>query len=218
MHAMSIATKRTLAASIALSLGLALGGCGAYATNQSLNSTHQAVVERTNFTLDVATNGDGLPVSELNRIDNWFEVMDLRYGDRVSIEDPMASPETRRQIADLAARHGILVSDGTPVTAGFVQPGQARVVITRSVAAVPGCPDWSVTMEANQNNATHSNFGCSTNSNIAAMVAHPEDLLTGQVGTGETVVTTSTKAIQAYREAEPTGSGGLTEADTSGGN
>jgi pilus assembly protein CpaD len=41
------------------------------------------------------------------------------------------------------------------------------------------------------------------------MVANPEDLITGQKGTGETVVTTSTKAIQSYRSQAPTGEGGL---------
>ncbi len=207
-----------LSGALALSLGLALGGCSAYASNQSLESIKQPVVERTNYTLDVNAGIDGLAFTEQQRVDSWFEAMDLRYGDRVSIDDPMASPETRRQLAALAARHGILLSEGSPVTAGYVQPGQTRVVVTRSSASVPGCPDWSVTMESNQANATHSNYGCSTNSNLAAMVANPEDLLAGQAGTGETTVTTSTKAIKAYRDAQPTGSGGLTAEATTGGN
>ena len=46
----------------------------------------------------------------------------------------------------------------------------------------------------------------------------PEDLVQGKRGSGETVLLTSTKAIEAYREAVPTGTEGLTEAPTSGGN
>ena len=46
------------------------------------------------------------------------------------------------------------------------------------------------------------------------MVANPEDLISGQKGTGETVVTTSTKAIQAYREQPPTGAAGLDEVSS----
>jgi len=42
---------------------------------------------------------------------------------------------------------------------------------------------------------------------LAAMIADPEDLLRGQRGSGETVVMSSTKAIEAYREAKPTGDG-----------
>ena len=43
------------------------------------------------------------------------------------------------------------------------------------------------------------------------MIANPEHLLHGAEGTGETVVMSSTKAIQTYREAKPTGSEGLPE-------
>ena len=69
---------------------------------------------------------------------------------------------------------------------------------------MPGCPDWSHTAEANEKNATNPNYGCATYGNLAAMVANPEDLVQGQQGTGETIVTTSTKAIESYREMEPT--------------
>lgn len=57
-------------------------------TNASLYSTKQAVVDRTNFTLDVTTTSAGLPISEQQRLNGWFKTMDLRYGDRISIETP----------------------------------------------------------------------------------------------------------------------------------
>ncbi len=41
------------------------------------------------------------------------------------------------------------------------------------------------------------------------MVANPEHLLQGAKGTGETTVMSSTKAIETYRDAPPTGAGGL---------
>ena len=201
---------------LALSLGLVLGGCGGMPTNKSLYSTKQPVVERSNFTFDVQTGQGGLAVSEQQRLANWFETMQLGYGDRVSIDDPMASAATREAVAELAGRHGILVEEGAPVTAGFVQPGFARVVITRSTASVPGCPDWSVKSDMNYNNATNPNYGCAVNSNLAAMVANPEDLIEGQTGTGETVIMSSTKAIDSFREQAPSGAGGLAATDTGG--
>ena len=91
------------------------------------------------------------------------------------------------------------------------------MVITRSNASVPGCPDWSASSDMNYTNGTSPGYGCSVNSNLAAMVANPEDLLEGQTGTGETVVATGTRAIRTYREAEPTGAQGLQTA-TAGGN
>jgi len=211
---------RKLAAPLAISLALALGACGSSnMSNRSLYSVKQPVIERSNFVLDVATSPDGLPVSEQQRLSGWFDSMDLRFGDRVAVDDAMASYAVREDVAAIAGRYGILLAEGTPVTAGQVGPGQARVVITRSVASVPDCPDWSHTAEGNEKNATNPNFGCATNGNLAAMVANPEDLIHGQQGTGETVVTTSTKAIKAYREQTPSGAGGLPEVSTSeGGN
>ena len=60
-------------------------------------------------------------------------------------------------------------------------------------------------------------FTVAVNGNLAAMVANPEDLISGQQGTGQTVVTTSTKAIRSYREKAPTGAGDLTEVSTNEG-
>lgn len=211
---MPIATHRKLTGVFALSLGLALSACGGMPTNRGLESMRQPVVERTNFTLDVQANAGGLSISEQQRLAAWFETLDLRYGDRISIDDPMMSQATREAVGKLAGRHGILVQDGAPVTAGYVEPGAARIVVTRSTASVPGCPDWSETSDANFNNATRANYGCATNSNLAAMVANPEDLITGQKGTGETVVTTSSKAIASYRKQVPTGEAGLAQTSS----
>jgi pilus assembly protein CpaD len=110
-----------------------------------------------------------------------------------------------------------MISDTAPVTSGFINPGQARVVITRSSAAVPGCPDWSANSDMNYTNGTSPNFGCANNSNLAAMVADPQDLLEGKKGSGETVILTSNKAISTYRETAPTGADGLQDASAGGG-
>jgi len=200
--------KRNIAGILSLTVGLSLAACGGMAENRSLYSTKQAVVERTNYSFDVRTSAGGLSIPEQQRLDGWFDAMDLRYGDRVTIEDPMMSPGTRNAIKALAGRRGILLSEGAPVTSGYIQPGNARVVITRSSASVPGCPDWSVESEMNYNNATNPGFGCSTNTNLAAMVANPEDLVSGDAGSGETYVQRSSKAIEAYREAAPSGATG----------
>jgi hypothetical protein len=76
--------KKPAATAIALSLGLALSACGGQPTNRSLDSIKQPVVERQNFTLDVRTGGAGLSVPEQQRLIEWFETLDVKYGDRVS--------------------------------------------------------------------------------------------------------------------------------------
>jgi pilus assembly protein CpaD len=187
------------------------------AQNTQLESVHQPVVSRTNYALDVATNPGGLSLPESRRLAGWFEAMDLRYGDRISIDDPLSSGATRAAVEAVAGRFGLLVSDTAPVTPGAVNPGTVRVVVTRSSATVPGCPDWSAKSDTNFKNATSSNYGCASNANLAAMVADPEHLLKGANGTGRTVVMSSNKAIDSYREAKPTGEGGLKSNSTQSG-
>lgn len=214
---MLIRMTKPAAAAIALTLGLTLSACGTYPTaNRSLDSIKQPVVERTNFVLDLNTGSGGLTIPEQGRLDDWFKTINLGYGDRVSIDDPIASAATKEAVAEIAGRYGILVSDGAPVTEGQLRPGTARIVVTRSNASVPGCPDWTGSGAYNFRNATYDGFGCAVNGNLAAMVANPEDLIHGQTGTGETVIMTSVKAIDTYRQQKPTGAGGLQEVSSEG--
>jgi len=219
---MSIAKHSKLAKApvyaIALSLGLAVAGCGGMPTNKSLYSTKQPVVERSNFALDVQTDSSGLPISEQQRVKGWFDAMDLKYGDRVSIDDPSRNPAFAAKVDDLAGQYGLIVSGTAPTTQGFLQPGQARIVITRSTASVPGCPDWSAKSDMNFRNATSPGYGCSVNGNLAAMIADPEDLIEGKSGSNESLIPSSNKAISTLREAEPTGAQGLQNANNGGGN
>lgn len=192
---------------LALTLGLALSGCGGIMTNRSMESVHQPVVEKVNYTLDVSTSGAGLAYGEQGRLAGWFDTLGLKYGDRIYVEDPSGNPATRGAVEAVSSRYGIMLGEEAPQTGAYVSPGTARVVIVRSKAYVPGCPDWSAKNDANPNNGLSSNFGCATNANLAAMVANPEDLLRGADTTGATVTMSSNKAIDSYRKASPTGKG-----------
>lgn len=205
---------RALGAALTLSLGLVLAGCGGMPSNRSLDSVHQPIVERTNYSLDLTTGPGGLSLPEQRRLAGWFDAMNLRYGDRISIDDPLTSGATRSAVEAVASRFGMLVGDTAPVTAGAVNAGTVRVIVTRSSAHVPGCPDWSAKSDTNLSNGASSNYGCATNANISAMVADPEHLIHGADSTGRTVVMSSTKAIDSYREAKPTGEKGLKEDST----
>ncbi len=200
----------------ALSLGLALAACGGVPTNRALDSFRQPVVERTNYTLDLNSGPGGLSYPEQRRLAGWFEAMDLRYGDRISVDDPMASEATRAGVAQLAGRYGLLLSETAPVTAGYVNAGNVRVIVTRAKATVPGCPNWGGKNDSNLLNATSPGYGCAVNGNFAAMIANPEHLVKGAEGDSETVIMSSNKAIDTYREAKPTGEKGLKTQATSG--
>lgn len=215
---MTFNLARTTGAALALTLGLALSACGGMPTNRTLESVHQPVVQRNNYVFDVSTlPGGGLSLSEQRRLAGWFEAMDLRYGDKIAVDDPGQSVATRQAVESVAARYGMLVGETAPLTGGEVLAGAARVVVTRAVAEVPGCPDWGGQSDFNFNNATSNGYGCATNSNMAAMVADKEHLVRGASGAGKTVVMSSTKAIDSYREAKPTGEAGLRQSSIEGG-
>ena len=207
--------RRTFGTALTLSLGLALAGCGGMATNnRSLDSVRQPVVQQTNYTFDVTAGPGGLSYPEQQRVVSWFDTMKVGYGDHIAIDDPLRSESTRGAIAAIAGRYGLIIDDQAPVTPGYVNAGTARVVITRSAAHVPGCPDWSTKTDTNFNNAASSNFGCAVNSNLAAMVADPQHLIKGADDQSGTVVMSSTKAIDSYREAKPSGAGGALTAQS----
>lgn len=156
-------------------LAMSLGACGG-TMNRSLESVHQPVVSRTDYVFDL---NDGMGAQGAQRLSAWFQSLNLGFGDRLSIDDPSGNPANRAAVAAAANRFGVAVENAAPVTQGEIVPGMFRVVVSRSKAEVPGCPDWSRSSVGNYNSDAPSNYGCATNASLAAMVANPNDLVAG---------------------------------------
>lgn len=209
MESKSMRTIPTTALLIATAF--ALGACGP--VNRGLESVNQPVVQRTDYVYDL--DSPSLSPTDKQRLTAWFDALHLRYGDSVSIDDRSGYGASRAAIAELVAGYGLLLSDTAPVTQGSNEVTGIRVVVSRSTAAVPHCPDWRRKAEFEFAGSTMSNFGCAVNSNLAAMVANPADLVKGAEGSG-TDPMTITRAIKTYREKEPTGKNDLKQEDTGG--
>jgi len=192
-----------------------LSACGT--NNHGLDSVYQPVVERNDYVFDVQTAGNGLAAGEGQRLAGWLGSMGLRYGDRIAVDDASQNDAVRNEIAAHADRYGLLVSDQAPVTVGEIRPGTARVVVTRTTASVPNCPDHSRDFQPDYAASTSANFGCATNSNLAAMIADPVDLVRGAPGSPLSDSATSAKAVNAYRRATPSGAGGAVKGESAGG-
>ena len=179
--------------------------------NRSVDSVHQPVVSHTAFTYDVQAGPDGgLTATEAHRLEDWFASIGLGYGDQVAIvTDGYSNPTLSENIADVVARHGMLVGEDSSAAAGVAPAGSIRLVVRRATASVPGCPDWSSKAETNLNLGTTSNFGCGVNGSLAAMVANPDDFVRGESSESDLRTATSNRAISTYREKIPTGSGDL---------
>jgi Type IV pili component len=193
---------------------LALSACGP--VNRGLESANQPVVQRTDYVYDVG-NAGGLSQVDHDRLVAWFDTLHLGYGDQVSVDDRSNNAGTRADIAAVVARYGLFLSETAPLTEGSGDASEARVVVSRSTAAVPSCPNWSRPSQPEFAASGMSNFGCAVNSNLAAMVANPTDLVQGQTGSGNDPRTIS-RAIKTYREAQPTGVGPLKAESAKGGN
>lgn len=195
---------------------LLLGGCMG-TENRGLESVHQPVVSRSDYALDLGVSGGALAGGEQQRLAGWMTTMRLGYGDRVMIDDPAGeAPGARGDVAAVVAQYGLLLSDDAPVTPAPLAPGTIRVVVTRMHAGVPRCPDWSRDASNEFQANTSSNYGCAINSNLAAMVANPADLVRGAPGAETTDTAVAYKAIDTYRKKAPTGAGGLTATTTGG--
>jgi pilus assembly protein CpaD len=215
---------RTRATAALLFLGAAVSACGGGSAvreaNTTLYSVNQPVVQRTDFVIDLATGPGGVPATEIGRLHGWFEGLQIGYGDRIAIDEPAggyADGTVREAVADAAGRYGLLVSDQAPMTEGEIQPGTVRVVVSRTTASVPNCPNWDRQARGGLS-TTSSNYGCAVNSNIAAMIADPNDLVLGQTGSGTADPAATSRAIRSYRDAVPTGTRGLQQnTSTQGG-
>jgi len=206
--------KRTILLASALAPALLLGACGG-TLNRGLESVHQPVVTKTDYAFDVNTNGGRLAPGEDRRLAGWMQSLRLGYGDHVAIDDPHPyGSGVRDAVAAQVAQYGLLLSDDAPVTSAPVPPGTARIVISRMKAAVPGCPDFTRQDKPEFNSNSSSNLGCAVNSNLAAMVANPGDLVRGQPGAESNDNISSGKAIESYRKAPTTGSSGLKSEST----
>ena len=207
-------------------LALAAAGCASQprgpmtaASNFGVYSMHPPVVEHTNYGFDVNAGRDGVSSAELDRLAAWFQSINVRYGDHVTIDQPRGyeSSRARQDVARVAADFGLLISaDGAPVTPGDVPPGVVRVVASRASAHVENCPQFG-NPGIDSPIRTDSNYGCATNSNLAAMIANPDDLVHGQEGNGRDSAAVAGRAIRVWRDRVPTGSQPLPSTTTRSG-
>jgi pilus assembly protein CpaD len=201
---------------ILIALASALAACNTPdQPDRGVAAVNVPVVTSADYVFDAAAPEGALAPGEADRLNGWFQGLGIGYGDSIYVDGPFADG-ARGQVSAIAGQYGMMVSAGAPVTPGAVSPGTVRVVVSRRRAEVPNCPNWSLPAQPNYNNRNMSNFGCGVNSNIAAMVANPEDLIHGREGASTGDVNAAAKAVIFYRSAPPSGSKGLQNIDTKG--
>jgi pilus assembly protein CpaD len=106
-------------------------------------------------------------------------------------------------LADALARRGLKPQ---VMWAADAPAGTVRLVVERYEASVPNCPNWSKPPGNDVANTLHSDFGCATAANLAAMVADPRDLALGR-SLGAAQGDPAVAAVERYRAGKTTLSG-----------
>lgn len=197
-----------------LALGSVLAGCAGGTPNpdRGMSAVNIPVVTTAEYVFDADAPGGSLAPGEGERLNAWFDSLGVGYGDSVYVEGE--SGRARNEVAAIVGRYGLLVQAGAPVTAGVVAPGSVRVVVGRRRAVVPNCPNWDRGGQPNYENRSFPGLGCAVNSNYAAMIADPVDLIHGREGSGTPHPETVSKSIDAYRRQAPTGGKALQAVTT----
>ena len=199
---------------ILIALASSLAACNTPdLADKGVAAVNVPVVTSADYVFDAAAPDGALAPGEADRLNGWFQGLGIGYGDAIYVDGGYADA-ARGQVAAIAGQYGMMVSAGAPVTIGVVQPGTVRVVVSRRRAEVPHCPNWSLPAQPNYDNRNMSNYGCGVNTNIAAMVANPEDLIHGREGAVTGDVRAAAKAVQFYRSQAPSGTKGLSDIST----
>jgi pilus assembly protein CpaD len=188
---------------ISVALALMLGACATPPDNMAdegaAPTPHQAVVSFQTRTLVVhfPPDAETPEPGQISALNVLFGTGELARGDHVIVERP---PGDLAQVrADLLSAG--LVREGLSTSLAvnpIVGASELRLVVEHAIASAPGCPDWSKSPDKNFANTVHTNFGCATAANLAAMVADPHDLLNGRP-MGPVVGDAATMPMRRYR-------------------
>lgn len=187
-------------------LGIA-AGLAACDPNRSASSVKTPIVSSQALTRDIAFLADGsIAPQDAASLQAFLTSMSLGSGDRLMLDDPHAEGAAARRAAvgGIVAASGGQLTNSPPPAATAMPQGTARLWIVRTQVTLPACPDWSSSPYGNMNASTHSNYGCASNSNLAVMVANPNDLVDGQRYEGPSAADIA-KSHDHWQRRVPTG-------------
>ncbi len=151
------------------------------ARDYGLTSTQQPVVRRVEYSLDVEADMAAGSIED-QQLAEWLDALTPGYGDQVAL-DLGGRPSAGRLSLILRARLAKFGLAEAPILAVSVTPlrsDKVRIILRRSVASVPDCPNYRGVGGADFGDSGIRGYGCAVNGNIASMIADPNDLLEGK--------------------------------------
>jgi pilus assembly protein CpaD len=190
------ALKLTAASLMVLSLvacrGYDDGRIVGYAEPYEYEKRHPINVTTDETQLDIVVGGHATGLNSIQRaqVDEFLGQWRHEGTGRITIAAPSGSAnegaayEAAAEIRDLARDKGI---PGHAVVFAAYNAGggkpPVKISFLRYVAEGPTCGDWSKNLAEDPQNVAYPNYGCSTQHNMAAMIANPRDLIEMRDGT-----------------------------------
>lgn len=203
---------------------VALSGCGltkAQIRSQDLSRKQMVAAEVTaELKIDAVVSGEKLGESERGAIRYFGEAYQREGHGKVIISRPSMGPDDVAALRAAADARAVLLAEGVaperiaegPYDASGAKSAPLVITYKTWEARVPGCPDVSNYQIAwTGTNGTLPSFGCAVNSNLAAQIANPGDLV-GDHRMDPADVKRRTVVITKYRNGEPTGAARSTDA------
>ncbi len=177
---------------LTLVISVGLAACGAFNGRDDAmfdaRYQHPISVDPQVVTLqmDVPQDKIALSVADKAAIDAFARTYKSRGHGVLTIAAPSGSPNEAAAVSIVAETRAALAAAGLPEAAvGYAAyrassaNSAAPVILTyrRYVATASPCGNWTTDYAFAPNNERTPNFGCSTQSNLAAMVAEPADLI-----------------------------------------
>src|SRR5690349_619141 len=187
---------------------LTLTACTGQTPVADVRLGHAITVERRPAELVVAPGSDGtLSSVDTQRvkefIDSWRD--GGRGPLRVAIPERLGSGSQDRLLTQLAGLVKRRDADAGNILPTAAPAGAAGVVLGFDdfIAIGPSCAPETAGMASRGKNVQSPDFGCATQRNIAAMVAHPADLI-DPAASGDSSAAGGALVIHNHRLGEPT--------------
>ena len=155
---------------------------------------------------DVPTGKAVLNAQQKDTIVRFAQQAKSNYASTIHVRRPTGGG---RGAAVAGAIERILIKQGVPesmiVQGTYQASADSPVVVSyiRTWAVTQECGNWDEDLAVTFSNSGYANFGCSVQSNVAAMVANPNDLVMPRTETPSDPMRRST-VMDKYREGVPT--------------
>jgi pilus assembly protein CpaD len=204
----SAASRMSMVLFIAMSSTLAACSSGELALDDTyVPAAHDErfpiEVTRGPVKLEISSRHGTLQLSQINAISGFSRSAMNSGSSRITILRPSgggASGKVARETYQLLVQSGISPGRISQKTYPAPAKGSVQISYLRSVAVTKECGDWSSDLADTSSNEPYSNFGCSVQNNIAAMVVNPDDFVVPRPTT-PALAATRTPAVTAIMSA-----------------